>query len=52
MLDAEKGKVTIIQDELVDLNMPAMTMVFEIGDLAMFDELSEGQAIQFVPENV
>lgn len=51
-INAEDEKVTIIHEELVDLDMPAMTMVFELADPAMADELSEGAEIEFVVERV
>lgn len=51
-VDQEAGKVTIIHEELVDLGMPAMTMVFSVADEAMMDELSEGEDIEFVADRV
>jgi len=50
-LDAAAGKVTIIHEELVNLDMPAMTMVFR-ADEAMMARLSEGQNIEFVADRV
>jgi Cu/Ag efflux protein CusF len=50
-LDAEAGKVTIIHEELVNLDMPAMTMVFR-ADEDMMARLSEGQDIEFVADRV
>ena len=51
-IDAEAGKVTIIHEELVDLEMPAMTMVFRVADAAMLETLSEGEEIEFVAARV
>ena len=51
-IDAKAGKVTIIHEELVDLDMPAMTMVFRVADAAMLETLSEGQEIEFVVARV
>lgn len=48
----EDGKVTIIHEELVELEMPAMTMVFVVADEAMFDELEPGKEIEFAVERV
>ena len=50
-LDAEAGKVTIVHEELVNLGMPAMTMVFR-ADEDMMGKLSEGQDIEFVADRV
>lgn len=51
-IDAEAGKVTIIHEELVDLEMPAMTMVFRMADAAMLETLTEGKEIEFVAARV
>ncbi len=51
-VDAKAGKVTIIHEELVDLDMPAMTMVFRVADAAMLETLSEGKEIAFVAARV
>ena len=50
-LDAEAGKVTIIHEELVNLDMPAMTMVFR-ADEETLARLAEGQDIEFVADRV
>ncbi|XDA98706.1 copper-binding protein [Sulfitobacter sp. LCG007] len=50
-IDAGAGKVTIIHEELVNLDMPAMTMVFR-ADEEMLARLSEGQDIEFVADRV
>ena len=44
--------MTIIHEELVDLDMPAMTMVFRVADAAMLETLSEGKEIEFVAARV
>lgn len=51
-IDAESGKVTIIHEELVDLDMPAMTMVFRVAEPAMLESMSEGQEISFVADRL
>ncbi|NSY37701.1 copper-binding protein [Leisingera sp. ANG59] len=51
-VDPKSGKVTIKHEELVDLEMPAMTMVFRVADDAMLDQLKVGDAIEFVAERV
>lgn len=50
-IKADKGKVTIIHEELTDLDMPAMTMVFD-AETAIIDKLSEGQEIEFSVERI
>lgn len=51
-IDVKANKVTIIHEELKNLDMPAMTMVFRIGDEAMIEKLTEGAAIEFVIDRV
>lgn len=50
-LDAKAGKVTIIHEELVDLEMPAMTMVFR-ADKDLMAKMTEGQDIEFIAGRV
>ncbi|EGP55535.1 hypothetical protein Agau_L100798 [Agrobacterium tumefaciens F2] len=49
-LDAAAKKVTIIHEELKNLDMPAMTMVFRVKDDALLAKLKEGANIEFVAE--
>ncbi|WP_218961096.1 copper-binding protein [Ruegeria sediminis] len=51
-IDSDAQKVTIEHEELVDLGMPAMTMVFRLADPAMLETLGEGQEIEFVAERI
>ncbi|WP_313608716.1 copper-binding protein [Rhizobium sp.] len=51
-IDAKAKKVTLIHEELKDLEMPAMTMVFRVKDEAMLEKLKEGAKIEFVAERV
>jgi uncharacterized cupredoxin-like copper-binding protein len=50
-IKADAGKVTIIHEELVELGMPAMTMVFR-ADENIIGQLSEGQEIEFLADRV
>ena len=51
-LDEKAKKVTIIHEELKGLDMPAMTMVFRIGDGVDAAKLTEGADIEFVADRV
>ena len=51
-VNAKSGKVTIIHEELLDLGMPAMTMVFRVADEAMLEQLEPGENIEFVAERL
>ena len=46
-LDATAGKVTIAHAEIVNLNMPPMTMSFKAKDPAMLKPWKEGDKIRF-----
>jgi uncharacterized cupredoxin-like copper-binding protein len=50
-IDRKTGKVTIIHGPLVNLDMPAMTMVFR-ADEALIANMSEGQDIEFMADRV
>lgn len=51
-LDEKANKVTIQHQELKNLEMPAMTMVFAIKDPLMLNKLKEGKNIEFIAERV
>ena len=50
-INASGGKVTIIHGPLINLDMPAMTMVFR-ADEEIISRLSEGQNVEFIAERV
>ena len=50
-LDTKAGKVTIIHEALIDLDMPAMTMVFR-ADEEMMAKMAEGNEIEFLADRV
>ena len=50
-INVKSGKVTIIHGPLINLDMPAMTMVFR-ADEAMIANMLEGQNIEFIAERV
>lgn len=51
-IDAQQKKLTIRHEELTNLDMPAMTMVFAVAEDAMIENVSEGQSIEFIAERV
>ena len=51
-VDTKAKKLTIKHEELVSLDMPAMTMVFVVADPAMLEKAKEGQTVQFVAERI
>lgn len=51
-IDTKAKKVTIDHEDLKNLEMPAMTMVFRVGDDALLAKLREGASIEFVADRV
>ena len=51
-IDSKSGKVTVKHEELKNLDMPAMTMVFRAKDKEQLMSLKPGQSIEFVAERV
>ena len=50
-IDLDAGKLTIKHGELKNINMPAMTMVFDVLDKAALAKLKTGDKITFVANN-
>ena len=46
-VDKEKRKVTLKHGAIKSLDMPPMTMVFQVKDAAMLDKLQPGDKIRF-----
>lgn len=51
-VDKATGKLTIKHGPLVNLDMPAMTMVFKAKDAALLEKVKPGDKIEFVAERV
>jgi Cu/Ag efflux protein CusF len=51
-IDEAQKKLTIKHEELKNLEMPPMTMVFVVADEAMLGKVKVGQTIEFVAERV
>ncbi|MGZ8287900.1 MAG: copper-binding protein [Telluria sp.] len=49
-VDKETGKLTVKHAPLVNLDMPAMTMVFRVKEAAMLDQVKPGDKISFTAE--
>ena len=46
-VDKSAGKLTIKHGEIKNLEMPAMTMVFQVRDKAMLDQVKQGDKVKF-----
>lgn len=51
-LDKEAKKITIKHEAIKNLDMPAMTMVFAVNDVAILGTLQVGDKIRFKAESV
>jgi len=51
-IDKEAKKITIKHGPLANLEMPPMTMVFQVKDPAMLDQVKAGDKVKFQAEKV
>jgi len=51
-VDPGAKKITIKHNELKNLDMPAMTMVFQVRDRAMFEQVKPGDKVKFRADKV
>jgi Cu(I)/Ag(I) efflux system periplasmic protein CusF len=49
-IDKDAGKLTLKHGDIKNLDMPAMTMVFQVKDKAMLDTLAVGSKVKFRAE--
>ncbi len=51
-VDKDTKKITIKHAPITNLDMPAMTMVFQVKDAAMLDQVKAGDKINFAADKV
>lgn len=51
-VDKEAGKITVKHGPLVNLDMPAMTMVFQVRDPAMLEQVKAGDKVKLTVEKI
>jgi len=51
-VDKENGKITIRHGEIRNLDMPPMTMVFQVSNPALLDNVKAGDNVRFVVDKV
>jgi Cu/Ag efflux protein CusF len=49
-VDKEAGKITLRHGEIRSLEMPPMTMVFQVRDRAVLDKVKVGDKVRFAAE--
>ena len=50
-VDKEQGRLTLKHGEIKSLDMPPMTMVFQVRDKALLDKLKPGDKLRFKAVN-
>ena len=51
-VDKDAKKITLKHGEIKNLEMPAMTMVFQVKDTALLDKVKVGDKVKFKAEKV
>ena len=51
-VDVENKKITIKHGVIKNLDMPGMTMVFQVKDAAMVDRVKQGDKVRFTAEKL
>jgi Cu(I)/Ag(I) efflux system periplasmic protein CusF len=51
-VDKDAKKITIRHGRLENLDMPPMTMVFQVKDLAMLEQVKPGDKVKFQAEKI
>lgn len=51
-IDMDAKKITIKHGEIKSLDMPAMTMVFQVKDLALLEQVKVGDKVRFSAEKL
>lgn len=51
-IDKENSKLTIKHGPLQNLDMPAMTMVFQVQDTTVLDKVQVGDKVKFIADKV
>jgi Cu(I)/Ag(I) efflux system protein CusF len=50
-IDKAAGKITLKHGDIKSLDMPAMTMVFQVRDPALLDKVKPGDKVRFSAES-
>ena len=51
-VDKSAAKITLKHEEMKHLDMPAMTMVFQVSDKALLDKVKAGDKVRFSADKV
>lgn len=51
-VDKDTGKITLKHGEIKNLEMPGMTMVFQVKDPALLDKVKAGDKVNFTVDKI
>ncbi|MBA4328140.1 MAG: RND transporter [Polaromonas sp.] len=51
-VDREAGKITLKHGEIKNLDMPPMSMVFQVRDKALLDKVKAGDRVSFTADKI
>ncbi|MDP3190214.1 MAG: copper-binding protein [Rhodoferax sp.] len=51
-VDARAGKITLKHGDIPNLEMPPMTMVFQVSDPAMLSQVKAGDKVRFTADKI
>jgi Cu/Ag efflux protein CusF len=51
-IDKQQKKITLRHEEIKNLEMPAMSMVFNVSDAALLDKVAVGDKVRFHAEKI
>ena len=51
-VDKDAGKITLKHGEIKNLDMPAMSMVFQVKDKTLLDKVKAGDKVSFTADKV
>jgi len=49
-IDKEAGKITLKHEDIKNLDMPGMKMVFKVTDKALLDKVQVGDKVKFIAD--
>ena len=51
-VDKDQGKMTLSHEPIPNLEMPKMTMVFRVKDVAFLDQVKAGERVKFAADRI
>ena len=51
-VDKDAGKITLKHGEIKNLDMPGMTMVFQVQDRALLEQVKAGDKVSFTADKI